>query len=423
MLAAIGNQSVNEGATLSFTASATDADLPSQTLSYSLDAASLALGMSINSSTGAFSWTPTETQGGLTPSVTITVTDNGTGLLTDSETITITVGDTNVAPVLAAIGNQSVNEGATLSFTATATDADVPAQSLTYSLDAASLALGMTINSSTGAFSWTPSEAQGSLTPSVTITVTDNGTGNLTDSETFIITVGDTNTAPVLAAIGNQSVNEGATLSFTASATDADLPAQSLSYSLDAASIALGMTINSSTGAFSWTPSEAQGGLTPSVTVTVTDNGSGNLTDSETFTITVGDTNLAPVLAAIGNRSVNEGATLSFTASATDADLPIQTLSYSLDAASLALGMSINASTGVFSWTPTEAQGGLAPSVTVTVTDNGTGNLTDSETFTITVGNTNLAPVLAAIGNQAVNEGATLSFTASATDADVPARP
>ena len=378
--------------------------------------------MNIDANTGVFSWTPTEAQGGLTPSVTITVTDNGTGTLTDSETFTITVGDTNIAPVLAAIGNRSVNEGATLSFTASATDADLPIQTLTYSLDAASLALGMSINASTGVFSWTPTEAQGGLAPSVTVTVTDNGTGNLTDSETFSITVGDTNLAPVLAAIGNQSINEGSTLSFTASATDADLPSQTLTYSLDAASIALGMTINSSTGAFSWTPSEAQGGLTPSVTITVTDNGSGNLTDSETFTITVGDTNLAPVLAAIGNQSVNEGATLSFTASATDADVPAQTLTYSLDAASLALGMTINSSTGVFSWTPTEAQGGLAPSVTVTVTDNGTGNLTDSETFTITVGDANLAPVLAAIGNQAVNEGATLSFTASATDADLPSQ-
>ena len=422
VLAAIGNQSVNEGATLTFTASATDADLPSQSLTYSLDAASIALGMTINSSTGAFSWTPTEAQGGLTPSVTITVTDNGTGNLTDSESFSITVNDTNVAPVLAAIGNQSVNEGATLSFTASATDADLPIQTLTYSLDAASLALGMTINSSTGAFSWTPTEAQGGLTPSVTVTVTDNGSGNLTDSETFTITVGEVNSAPVLAAIGNQSVNEGATLSFTATATDADLPSQTLTYSLDAASLALGMSINSSTGAFSWTPSEAQGGLTPSVTVTVTDNGTGNLTDSETFTITVGEVNSAPVLAAIGNQAVNEGATLSFTASATDADLPIQTLTYSLDAASLALGMSIDANTGVFSWTPTEGQGGLAPSVTVTVTDNGTGALTDSETFTITVGDTNLAPVLAAIGNQSVNEGATLTFTASATDADLPSQ-
>ena len=422
VLAAIGNQSVNEGATLSFTASGTDPDLPSQTLSYSLDAASLALGMTINSSTGAFSWTPSEAQGGLAPSVTITVTDNGTGNLTDSETFTITVGDTNLAPVLAAIGNQAVNEGSTLSFTASATDADLPSQMLTYSLDAASLALGMTINSSTGAFSWAPSEAQGGFAPSVTVTVTDNGTGNLTDSETFTVTVGDTNLAPVLAAIGNQSVNEGATLSFTASATDPDLPAQTLSYSLDAASLALGMTINSSTGAFSWTPSEAQGGAAPSVIVTVTDNGTGNLTDSETFTITVGDINLAPVLAAIGNQTVNEGATLSFTATATDADLPSQTLTYSLDAASLALGMTIDANTGAFSWTPNGAQGGTTPSVTITVTDNGTGNLNDSETFTISVGEVNTAPLLAAIGNQSVAEGVTLSFTASATDADVPAQ-
>ena len=165
--------------------------------------------------------------------------------------------------------------------------------------------------------------------------------------------MGDTNLAPVLTAIGNQAVNEGATLSFTATATDADVPGQTLSYSLDAASLALGMSIDANTGMFSWTPTESQGGLAPSVTITVTDNGTGNLTDSETFTITVGDTNLAPVLGAIGNQSVNEGATLSFTATATDADLPGQTLSYTLDAASIALGMSIDANTGMFSWTPT----------------------------------------------------------------------
>ena len=121
------------------------------------------------------------------------------------------------------------------------------------------------------------------------------------------------------------------------------------------------MSIDANTGVFSWTPTETQGGLTPSVTITVTDNGSGNLTDSETFTITVGDTNTAPVLAAIGNQSVNEGATLSFTATASDPDLPAQSLTYSLDAASLALGMRINSSTGVFSWTPTETQGGRRP--------------------------------------------------------------
>ena len=42
-----------------------------------------------------------------------------------------------------------------MTFTATATDADVPANVLTFSLEAGAPA-GATINGSTGAFSWTP---------------------------------------------------------------------------------------------------------------------------------------------------------------------------------------------------------------------------------------------------------------------------
>ncbi len=71
-------------------------------------------------------------------------------------------------------------------------------------------------------------EQMGSTTPNVTVTVTDSGTGNLIDSETFTITVNDTNTAPVLDPIGNQSVDELATLTFTATATDSDIPADTL---------------------------------------------------------------------------------------------------------------------------------------------------------------------------------------------------
>ncbi len=412
----IGNQSVDELSTLTFTATASDSDIPTDTLTFSLDAASLAAGMSIDANTGEFSWTPTESDGGTIPSVTITVTDSGTGNLVDSETFTITVNDVNVAPVLDPIGNQSIDELTTLTFTATASDSDIPVDTLTYSLDAASIAAGMTIDSATGEFNWTPTEAQGGSTPSVTITVTDSGTGNLMDSETFTITVNDTNTAPVLDPIGNQSVDELATLTFTATATDSDVPTDTLTFSLDAASLAAGMTIDSATGVFTWTPSETDGGTTPSVTVTVTDSGTGSLVDSETFTITVNDVNVAPILDPIGNQSIDELATLTFTATASDSDLPSDTLTYSLDAASLAAGMTIDANTGEFNWTPTESDGGTIPSVTITVTDSGTGNLVDSETFTITVNDTNTAPVLDPIGNQSVDELSTLTFTATATD-------
>ena len=63
--------------------------------------------------------------------MTFTATDNGTPALSDSEAITITVTDANRAPVLAAIGNKSVAENATLTFTLSATDAD--GNALTYS--------------------------------------------------------------------------------------------------------------------------------------------------------------------------------------------------------------------------------------------------------------------------------------------------
>ena len=379
----------------------TDTDDPPDTLTFSLDAASLAKGMTITADVCDFAWTPAEDQGG-NHSVTVTVSD---GNLTDSETFTIAVGEVNVAPVLDAIGNQSVDEGVELTFTATATDTDDPPDTLTFSLDAASLAKGMTITAD-GDFAWTPAEDQGG-NHSVTVTVSD---GNLTDSETFTIAVGEVNVAPVLDAIGNQSVDEGVELTFTATATDTDDPPDTLTFSLDAASLAKGMTITAD-GDFAWTPAEDQGG-NHSVTVTVSD---GNLTDSETFTIAVGEVNVAPVLDAIGNQSVDEGVELTFTATATDTDDPPDTLTFSLDAASLAKGMTITAD-GDFAWTPAEDQGGNH-SVTVTVSD---GNLTDSETFTIAVGEVNVAPVLDAIGNQSVDEGVELTFTATATDTDDP---
>jgi Ca2+-binding RTX toxin-like protein len=85
------------------------------------------------------------------------------------------------------------------------------------------------------------------------------------------------------------SVDEQATLTFTASATDQDIPKQALTYTLDAASIALGMSIDSASGRFVWTPSLGQMGMYP-VTITATDNGANpaNRSDSKTFGLTVG---------------------------------------------------------------------------------------------------------------------------------------
>ena len=99
----------------------------------------------------------------------------------------------------------------------------------------------------------------------------------------------------MLAAISNQTVAEGALLTVPGGATDADLPAQTLTYSLVAAPA--GAAINPTTGAFTWTPGESDGAGTFPVTIRVTD--SANATAEVSFTITVTEGNTAPVLAAI----------------------------------------------------------------------------------------------------------------------------
>ena len=83
--------------------------------------------------------------------------------------------------------------------------------------------------------------------------------------------------------------------------------------------------------------------------------------------VTVNEVNRVPVLAAISNKSISVQSTLTFTASATDPDLPANTLTYSL--LNAPSGANINATSGVFSWTPTAAG---SYTFTVVVTDNGT---------------------------------------------------
>ena len=94
------------------------------------------------------------------------------------------------------------------------------------------------------------------------------------------------NNPPVLASIPNWIAARNGLVSFTASATDPDAAAQSLVYSLDAGSPS-GASINSSNGLFTWTPSNAQAFGPYTLTARVVDTGSPQMSDAQTFTITV----------------------------------------------------------------------------------------------------------------------------------------
>src|SRR5439155_1528037 len=193
--------------------------------------------------------------------------------------------EVNNAPVLTVPANQTINEQTSLSVNATATDADLPANTLTFAL--VSSPAGMTINPATGAIGWTPSEAQGPSTNIVSVSVTDNGVPALGVTSTFAVTVNEVNLALVLFPTPHPSDHEQTSLSVNATATDADLPANTLTFAL--VSSPAGMTINPASGAISWTPTEAQGPSTNAVSVSVTDNGVPALSVTNTFTVTVNE--------------------------------------------------------------------------------------------------------------------------------------
>ncbi|HEY40913.1 MAG TPA: hypothetical protein G4O18_03535 [Dehalococcoidia bacterium] len=426
VLNAIGNKSVGVGQTLQFTISATDAD--GDTLTYS--ATGLPTGATFTPATRTFSWTPTSSQVGTYPNIRFTVSD---GFLTDYEDITITVTIPSSLPLRVNAGGElytdsewntwqadqaytsgswgfygtdhDTDRGTSHSISGTVDDRIY--QTERWGLSGYRFDLGNGTYNVILHFAETYRTGPGQRVFDVSIegqlvlndfdiysevgysTALEKVFNNIfvqdgqlnIDFTTYIeqpeingIEIFSTgaNNAPVLSYIGNKSVNAGQTLQFTVSATDPN--GDTLTYS--ATNLPPGASFIPSTRTFSWTPTSSQVGTYYNVRFTVSD---GSLTDYEYITITVlSADNSAPVLNAIGNKSVSMGQTLQFIVSATDVDG--DTLTYS--ASNLPPGASFNSQTRIFSWIPGASQAGSYPGVLFTVSDD---ELTDYEYITITV--------------------------------------
>lgn len=143
---------------------------------------------------GSFTYTPKLDFNG-NDSFTYRATDGA--LNSNVATVIITVKPVNDPPTLDPIGNKTISENNLLTFTAIATDTDVPANTLTFSLDVGAPE-GASINPFSGDFAWTPTEAQGPGIYTVTVRVTDDGTPPLDDSETITITVTSNTYLPIV---------------------------------------------------------------------------------------------------------------------------------------------------------------------------------------------------------------------------------
>jgi len=336
-------------------------------------------------------------------------------LLTGGATKTLASAPITVidrAPIFDEMGPQTVGEGQTLSVIVRATDPD--GDPVTLSVGA--LPANATFEPATGALTFAPDYTQDGAY-AVTVTATD---GILPTTRTIDIAVLNTNRPPMLSPLVSLVVNEGEIVHVAILATDPDGTG---ALTLQAANLPPWATftdLGAGQGTIVLAPAFGDAGSYPAITVTVADHDATNpLTDTKTFDLTVQNVNRAPVLEPIANQSLAEGATVEVPLLATDPD-GNGTLRLTLENAPAFVALTDQGTgQGILRLTPDYSGAGAYPGVTVRVIDQDPVAPLDAvQTFTVTVGNTNRAPQVTPIPNQAMSEGAVLDVPVTATDPD-----
>jgi hypothetical protein len=368
-------------ATVTYTASASY----NTSLGYTLDATSIADGVTINSFTGAVTY-----PGGWEGVSVITATATGCNGPQIS-THTATTNGPVAVPVFAS-GASSIRclGASTINYTATATNSS----SITYSIDLLSGLSGNTINSATGTVNFSALWVGNSV-----ITATATGCGG-SRTATHTVTVNSAVGTPLFLAGTNSSRCQGAaTVTYTASAANTS----GITYSLDAVSTTAGNSINVANGAVTYTA--AWSGIS---IITASATGcSGPKTANHTVTINPPVTTPVFTLGATSIRCQGTGL-VTYVASA----ISTTGITYSLNAAAIAGGNSINASTGVLSYS--SAWTG-ATIITATATGcNGPTSATHTVSITPYVG----VPVFTAgVNSMRCQTAATITYGATASNA------
>ena len=173
----------------------------------------------------------------------------------------------------------------------------------------------------------------------------------------------------------SQTVNYGSPATFTVVATG--IPDPTYQWQTN------GVNISGATSSTLTIPS-ATSANAGSYTVVVTTSAGTATSSSATLTVNP-PANTAPTFTAPPsgtNITINVGVSLTVACTATDSDTPTQTLTYSLLTGPT--NAAVNSSSGNFTWRPTVTQAGSVNTVQVSVTDNGTPNLSTTNTFTVT---------------------------------------
>jgi hypothetical protein len=325
-----------------------------------------------------------------TANFTVQVADSGSPALTATAALSISIAPPPLSITTTTLVNGAVNESYSASVAATG---GTPS----YSWSATGLPTGLSINAVTGLITGTPTAA-GSFT--VNVTVTDSTTPTaMTATHQYTVTI---NAALAITTSSLANGTQGTAYSQTLAATGGMTP---YTWSVTVGALPAGLTLNSSTGTISGTPTTLG---TSSFTVQVTDAGSVNVT--AVLSIVIAPAPLTITTSSLPNGAVNE--TYNATLASSGGTPPV---TWAVTTGTLPAGLSLNASTGAITGTPT-TQG--SSTFTITATDSTTPTaMTATHQYTVTI-NAALAITTSSLANGTV--GTSYSATVVATGGTTP---
>lgn len=235
--------SVPENTTAVLTVMAIDADLPPQTITFSIVGGADAARFNVSKS-GALSFSfkpnyesPQDVDGDNIYLVTIKADDGHGG--SDTQEFMITVSPVNeFDPVILSASAISVPENTAPVMPVTATDADLPAQTISFSIVGGADASRFFI-SPTGALSFkqapdfeAPADADHDNVYIVTVRASSNFAGGFSDKTITVTVTAVNDNSPVFTSPTNAVVPENTLPVMVVTATDADVPAQGINFSI-----------------------------------------------------------------------------------------------------------------------------------------------------------------------------------------------
>jgi hypothetical protein len=335
-----------QNAPYSATLAATGGVLP---YTWSITSGVLTTGLSLSASTGAISGTPTVTG---TSSFTVQVSDVHSVSATQSLNLTVAA-----PPSVSTTSLPGGTQNSAYSTTLAATGGTLP---YTWSLSSGTLPAGLSLASSTGVISGTPTA---SGTSNFTARVTDSNSAAATQAFTLIVAA-----SPIVTTSSLPGGTQNASYTATLAASGGTPP---YTWAITTGTLPAGLSLAASTGVISGTPTVTG---TSNFTVQVTDANS--LSAQKALSLTIASTP-PPSITTTSLPGGTQNTAYSTTLAASGGTSPY---SWSIASGTLPAGLSLAATTGVISGTPT---GTGTSNFTVQVTD--ANSLTGTKALSLTI--------------------------------------